>query len=85
MQLHDKTAEMLSAAVSLLEDLQGMARFQGKATELAQYLSDYKQQQFSEWVDGVEAELEDERSGVAMQITGRLMEVNKDDLSLQVS
>ena len=84
-QLQDKAAEMLSAADSLLHDLQGMSRFRSKAQELHQYLSDSKQQHFSDWVDEVEGELQDEGSGLAMQITGRLMEVNKDDLSLQVN
>ncbi len=34
---------MLSAGESLLHDLQGMARFRTKASELHQYLLDYSQ------------------------------------------
>ena len=36
-------------------------------------------------MEGVEDGLQDESSGLAMQLTGKLMEVNKADLSLQVN
>ena len=84
-QLQDKVGEMLSAAETLLHDLQGMARFLARAQELHVYLNDYAQQQYAEWVEMVEAELQDDRSGLAMQLTGKLLEVSKDDLSLKVN
>ena len=35
-------------------------------------------------MQNVEADLKDESSGLALQLTGKLMEINQDDLSLQV-
>ena len=84
-QLQDKVGEMLSAAETLLHDLQGMARFLARAQELHVYLNDYAQQQYAEWVASVEGELHDDRSGLAMQLTGKLLEVSKEDLSLKVN
>lgn len=55
------------------------------AQELNGYLSDYAEHQFCEWKETVEVELQDEGSGLAMQLTGKLMEVDKDDLSLRVN
>ena len=62
-----------------------MPRFQSKAQELHAHLNDFGQQQFGEWVELVEAELRDEASGLAMQLTGRLLEVSKEDHSLVVN
>ena len=62
-----------------------MPRFQSKAQELHAHLSDFAQQQFGEWVELVESELRDDASGLAMQLTGRLLEVSKDDHSLVVN
>ena len=36
-------------------------------------------------MEQVEEDLHDDASGLAMQLTGRLMEVNKDDFSLRVN
>ena len=76
---------MISSAESLLCDLQGMGRFRSKAQDLHLYLADYAQLKYSEWVERVEDGLRDESSGLAMQLTGKLMEVDKADLSLQVN
>ena len=84
-QLQVKAGEMMAAADTLLRDLQGMGPFKGAASELHQYLSDSATQQFEEWLEQVESDLHDDASGLAMQLTGRLMEVNKDDFSLRVN
>ena len=84
-QVADKVGEVLAASRLMLNDLQGIARFEDKANELQQYMGDYQQQYFSEWVQRVETDLKDESSGLALQLTGKLMEINQEDLSLQVS
>jgi dynein heavy chain 2 len=84
-QVGDKVGELLSAAKMMLYDLQGMAKFEVKATDLQQFMTDYQQQMFSEWVQKVEADLKDDSSGLALQLTGKLMEINQEDLSLQVN
>jgi dynein heavy chain 2 len=84
-QLQDRVGEMLAAGETLLHDLQGMGRFQAKAQELHVYLNDYAQHQFGEWVELVETELRDDTSGLAMQLTGKLLEVSKEDHSLVVN
>ena len=43
-QVADKVSEVLSAAKLMLHDLQGMARFESKASELHGYMNDYQQQ-----------------------------------------
>ena len=84
-QVGDKVGDVLKTAQTLLHDLQGMERFERKANDLSQYMSDYQQQYFSDWVARVEDELKDESSGLALQLTGKLMDINQDDLSLQVN
>ena len=84
-QVADKAGETLESAKVMLSDLQGMARFEGKANDLLQYMRDFQQQFFSDWVAKVEDELRDPDSGLALQLTGKLMEINQDDLSLQVN
>ena len=77
----------MSASVkTLMADLsQGHARFGASASELRTHLVDCQQQWFAEWKEHVESELRDETSGLALQLQGRLMEVEKDDLTLRVN
>ena len=60
-----------------------MSSFMSRAGELHQYMHDYQQQHFSEWVRSLEDELKDDWSGLAMKLTGKLMEVNPQDLSAE--
>ena len=84
-QVADKGGEALQSAKVMLSDLQGMERFETKASDLLQYMNDFQQQYFSDWVRNVEDDLKDPSSGLALQLTGKLMEINQDDLSLQVN
>jgi dynein heavy chain 2 len=78
-QLQAKAAEMAAAAALLFSDLQAVGRFKGKVEELENYMVDYSNSQYSDWCEEVERDLQDEASGLPMQLTGKLMEVDRDD------
>ena len=84
-QAADKVKEVLGAAKVILHDLQGMPRFEEKASDLHAYMVDSMQQGFSDWVRQVEEDIADDRTGLALKLTGKLMEINQEDLSLQVN
>ena len=46
---------------------------------------DCQKQWFDEWEEQVQRDLGDESSGLALQLKGRLMEVEKDDHTLRVN
>ncbi|PNI44695.1 DYNC2H1 isoform 3 [Pan troglodytes] len=83
-QLELKVDDTIKIAEALLSDLSGFRCFHQSAEDLLDQLKLYEQEQFDDWSRDIQSGLSDSRSGLCIEASSRIMELDSKDGSLKV-
>uniref|UniRef100_A0A8C9IFY6 Dynein cytoplasmic 2 heavy chain 1 n=1 Tax=Piliocolobus tephrosceles TaxID=591936 RepID=A0A8C9IFY6_9PRIM len=83
-QLELKVDDTIKIAEALLSDLSGFRCFHRNAEDLLDQLKLYEQEQFDDWSRDIQSGLSDSRSGLCIEASSRIMELDSNDGSLKV-
>ncbi|KAK3531386.1 hypothetical protein QTP70_018186, partial [Hemibagrus guttatus] len=83
-QLLMKVEDSLKMAEALLSDLPGFRAFVQFSDEVLEQLRSYEQEQFDDWTRDLIAGLSDPKSGISLQASNRVMELDHVDGKLKV-
>ncbi|XP_026994578.2 cytoplasmic dynein 2 heavy chain 1 isoform X2 [Tachysurus fulvidraco] len=83
-QLLMKVEDSLKMAEALLSDLPGFRAFVRFSDEVLEQLRAYEQEQFDDWTRDLIAGLSDPKSGISLQASNRVMELDHVDGKLKV-
>uniref|UniRef100_UPI000D31A44F cytoplasmic dynein 2 heavy chain 1 n=1 Tax=Maylandia zebra TaxID=106582 RepID=UPI000D31A44F len=83
-QLLHKVEDSVRLAEALLSDLSGFKGFLHFCDDLLEILRAYEQEQFEDWSRDILSELTDPKSGISLQASNRVMELDHDDGRLKI-
>ncbi|KAK2099397.1 Cytoplasmic dynein 2 heavy chain 1 [Saguinus oedipus] len=83
-QLELKVDDTIKIAEALLSDLSEFQCFHRSAEDLLDQLKLYEQEQFDDWSRDIQSGLSDSRSGLRIEASSRIMELDSNDGSLKV-
>ena len=83
-QIQNKISKLISSAASLFTDLPNLSKLKQMCESLNKKLNDYQKQQFRDWKTEVERSIQDPNDPLALEITGRMMELDLKDGLLKV-
>ncbi|XP_025753905.1 cytoplasmic dynein 2 heavy chain 1 isoform X2 [Oreochromis niloticus] len=83
-QLLHKVEDSVRIAEALLSDLSGFKGFLHFCDDLLEILRAYEQEQFEDWSRDILSELTDPKSGISLQASNRVMELDHDDGRLKI-
>ncbi|KAG7470921.1 hypothetical protein MATL_G00119020 [Megalops atlanticus] len=83
-QLVLKVEDSIRMAAALLSDLSGYRSFVRFSDDLQEQLQAYEQEQFNDWARDIQAGLSDPKSGISLQASNRVMELDHIDGKLKI-
>uniref|UniRef100_A0A287A3H7 Dynein cytoplasmic 2 heavy chain 1 n=1 Tax=Sus scrofa TaxID=9823 RepID=A0A287A3H7_PIG len=83
-QLELKVDDTIKIAEALLSDLSGFRSFHRSAEDLLDQFKLYEQEQFDDWSRDIQSGLSDSKSGLCIEASSRIMELDPNDGSLKV-
>ncbi|XP_019385809.1 PREDICTED: cytoplasmic dynein 2 heavy chain 1 [Crocodylus porosus] len=83
-QLELKVDDAIRISEALLSDLSGFQSFRRNADDLLEQLKLYEQDQFDDWSRDIQTTLSDPRSGLCIQASSPVMELDHSDGSLKI-
>ncbi|KPP72256.1 cytoplasmic dynein 2 heavy chain 1-like [Scleropages formosus] len=83
-QLLLKVEDSMRMAETLLSDLSGYRSFMRLTDDLQELLRSYEQEQFNDWSREIQTGLSDPKSGISLQASNRVMELDHVDGKLKI-
>ncbi|KAJ6633478.1 hypothetical protein lerEdw1_014502, partial [Lerista edwardsae] len=83
-QLQLKVDDAVKIAEALLSDLSGFRNFRRTADELLEQLKVYEQEQFDDWSRDIQSGLSNPKSGLCIQASSPVMELDHSDGALKI-
>ncbi|MFT7803200.1 cytoplasmic dynein 2 heavy chain 1 [Arapaima gigas] len=83
-QLLLKVEDSIRMAQTLLSDLSGYRSFMRLSDDLQEQLRSYEQEQFNDWCREIQSGLSDPKSGISLQASNRVMELDHVDGKLKI-
>uniref|UniRef100_A0A803SUA0 Dynein cytoplasmic 2 heavy chain 1 n=1 Tax=Anolis carolinensis TaxID=28377 RepID=A0A803SUA0_ANOCA len=83
-QLQLKVDDAIKIAEALLSDLSGFQNFRQTADELLEQFKVYEQEQFDDWSRDIQSSLSNPKSGICIQASSPVMELDHSDGALKI-